>query len=71
MAGGAKASPLLWVGLGVFSVGFLITQWSGDLARTLGLCIELVGAAILFINMARSRRDARKPIDENPREDED
>ena len=45
-------------------MGFLITQWPGDFARTLGLCVELVGAAILFVNMARSRRDARAPIDE-------
>ena len=69
MAESTKASSLLWAGLAVFAVGFLITQWPGDFARTLGLCVELVGAAILFVNMARSRRDARAPIDESPPDD--
>lgn len=55
---------LLWAGLGVFVLGVVVNLAGGDEFRAAALAIQLVGAALLFANAARSRRGASGREDE-------
>jgi len=50
---------LLAAGLLVFGVGVAVNYFGGDDFRTIALVVQVAGAAILFANAARSRRESR------------
>lgn len=50
-------SNLLRAGLAVFALGVGLNYFGGAELRTVALVTQVAGAALLFVNAARSRRD--------------
>lgn len=60
-------SNLLRAGLAVFAAGVALNLLGGEGLRMVALVIQVAGAALLFANAARSRRQAAERDESEPR----